>query len=130
MLVSSCRCFIWSTQGRELPTRLHLNHEHESNQRYPVRKHVLVCEEHKDSQANKDLLERFKQRFIRSASLPNFARNILSFHTTFSCVSQPTMDGDGDSITDKGLFLLQTVNISKKPLAATFNVQWTTCITL
>jgi len=78
--------------------------QHESHQRYPVH-----------SQANKDLLERFKQRFItRSTSLPSFARNIsLSFHSTFSYVSQTTINGDGDSINDKGLFLLQTVNINR-----------------
>jgi len=56
-----------------------------------------------------------KQRFItRSTSLPSFARNIsLSFHSTFSYVSQTTINGDGDSINDKGLFLLQTVNINR-----------------
>eukprot|EP00794_Sanderia_malayensis_P017168 gene17168-18890_t len=43
--------------------------------------HTLVCEDHKDANDSKDLLERYKQRCIENFNLPPFAKNIsLSFH--------------------------------------------------
>lgn len=56
--------------------------KNQSHHRFPSRKHVLLCEEHKDSIENKELLELYKNRCIsRKYSLSPFSRNIkLSFH--------------------------------------------------
>ncbi|XP_066932960.1 uncharacterized protein [Clytia hemisphaerica] len=80
-----------------------------SHRKYPVRKHVLVCEEHKEEPANIELLEKFKERFFRSPSLPSFTRNIsLSFHTA----SFKTNDQHGD----RGIYMLQEVLINQHKL--------------
>ena len=48
-----------------------------------IKKHVLVCEEHKNDDANKQLLEEYRAKCIsRNNNLPAFAKEIkLSFHT-------------------------------------------------
>ncbi|XP_066912128.1 uncharacterized protein [Clytia hemisphaerica] len=47
---------------------------HPSHRRYDVKKHFLVCEEHKSE--NDQLLAKYVQRFIRNPSLPEFAHNL------------------------------------------------------
>ena len=77
---------------------------HQSHLKYPVRKHVLVCEEHKDDKENQDLLENYKQRCMKNTNLPDFARNIsISFHAAFNC---KTPSCEEDSVNDKGIYLL------------------------
>eukprot|EP00794_Sanderia_malayensis_P016337 gene16337-17974_t len=47
--------------------------KHPSHQQYNVKRHVLVCEDHKTSQENVQLLAEFKSRFInKNQSLPSF----------------------------------------------------------
>ena len=84
---------------------------HVSHNSYPVRKHVLVCEQHKDDEDNKQLLEKYKQRCLRNYKLPSFAKNIsLSFHTNNSFNSQA---GTSYKSTDEqGIYLLQTIKIN------------------
>ena len=57
--------------------------QHLSHQKYPVKKHVLICEEHKDSQDNQALLETYRKKCIlRRPDLEEFSKGIkLSFHT-------------------------------------------------
>ena len=43
---------------------------HPSHNKYPVKKHVLLCEEHKSSDINKNLLQKCVQRFIRIPCCP------------------------------------------------------------
>ena len=82
---------------------------HESHLKFPVRKHVLICDEHKDSPANQRLLENFKQRRMKHSTLPTFAKNIsISFHATFHCKT-PSSGGD---IHDKGIYLLQNIFVN------------------
>ena len=82
---------------------------HESHLKFPVRKHVLICDEHKDSPANQRLLENFKQRCMKHSTLPTFAKNIsISFHATFHCKT-PLSGGD---IHDKGIYLLQNIFVN------------------
>ena len=47
---------------------------HPSHQIYPVKKHFLVCDEHKTD--NDQLLKTYVQRFIRNPLLPDFAHNL------------------------------------------------------
>ena len=57
--------------------------QHPSHQKYPVKKHVLICEEHKNSQDNQALLETYRTKCIlRRPDLELFSKSIeLSFHT-------------------------------------------------
>lgn len=75
--------------------------KHPYHQQWSVKKHVLVCEKHKDTEENQKLLETYKSRCInKNYSLPTFAREIkLSFHT------------DGQTDTTR-IYLLQKVSIN------------------
>ena len=51
--------------------------KHESHEALTTKKHVLVCEEHKSTQANKDLLQEFKRRCLtKNDKLPAHAKEI------------------------------------------------------
>ncbi len=55
--------------------------KHPSHERFTVKKHVLVCDEHKDTEENKEILRKYKERCIlRSRNLPDHARNIQLVH--------------------------------------------------
>ena len=45
--------------------------KHQSHDSLTTKKHVLVCEEHKDTQANKELLEEFRKRCILKKNQDN-----------------------------------------------------------
>jgi len=83
---------------------------HHSHQRYPVKKHVLVCEEHKDHHDNQEVLARFKARCMRNSNLPHFSKQIrLAFHAdTYISESSSPMD----DIINKGVYLLQTITVN------------------
>ena len=93
--------------------------QHDSHGRYTIRKHVLVCDEHKDNQANKDLLDKYKQRCIRSSNLPLFARNIkLSFVNR--CYKSSVNSGE-DNALHHSVFLLQTIVINNQQYTIFFD---------
>ena len=54
-----------------------------SHQKHSVKKHVLICEEHKNSQDNQALLETYRTNCIlRRPDLEEFSKSIkLSFHS-------------------------------------------------
>ena len=84
---------------------------HPSHNIYPVKKHVLVCEEHKNHPDNKQVLEKFfKARCLRSFNLPDFAKQIqLTFHSS----SYPSLIlSPKDSIAEKGAYLLQSIMVN------------------
>ena len=86
---------------------------HSSHARYPVRKHVLVCEDHKDSDENKQLLEKYKQRFVSNSSLPSFSRNIsLAFHINSNCRPHHCNSSKELTVDEHGIYLLQSVTIN------------------
>ena len=69
---------------------------HVSHQRSTVRKHILVCEEHKDSDDNKVLLDEYKHRYMKNPKLPMFAKNIsLTFHASKPCKVNHSSDDEG-----------------------------------
>ena len=84
---------------------------HQSHQRYPVKKHVLVCEEHKDHQDNQEVLARFKARCMRNSNLPDFTKQIrLAFHAdTYISESSSSLK---DDVINKGVYLLQTITVN------------------
>ena len=57
--------------------------KHKSHDKYPIKKHVLVCHEHRNDTENQELLQKYKDRFIMKQpnQLPSFSRDLkLSFH--------------------------------------------------
>ena len=79
--------------------------------RYHTKMHVLVCQDHKDKPENKDLLQKYKDRFINkhSALLPPYSREIqLSYISTAFKNHQNQQIHDTDS---KGIYMLQTIKI-------------------
>ena len=82
---------------------------HPSHQRHPVQTHVLLCEEHKSSNKNKELLQNFIQRFIRSPLLPCFAREISLFKIS------------NEHCNDRGIYLLQRVRIDNNDFVIFFD---------
>ena len=55
--------------------------KHPSHERFTVKKHILLCDEHKDNEENKETLKKFKERCMgRVKNLPEHARNIQLHH--------------------------------------------------
>jgi len=77
--------------------------QHASHQQYPTKKHVLVCEEHKNNKQNQDTLDHYKSRCIVRQHVPTFSKEIkLSFHAK-------SEDNNTDAI-----FMFQNILIDKK----------------
>lgn len=95
--------------------------QHSSHEKYPNRKHVLVCNEHKDEQCNKELLATYKQRCIRNSNLPLFSRNIsLTFHVHESFKTRQ-YSNDATTTDERGIYLLQTICIDDIPYTIFFD---------
>ena len=108
---------------------------HPSHQSYPKKKHVLLCDEHKNSQDNEALLERYKAKCMKNPSLPSFSREIkLSFHANSAIltsniyqsvaeqnapesnvpvqnVSELNVADSDDEIKDRGIYMLQQIKM-------------------
>ena len=57
--------------------------ECKSHDKYPIKKHVLLCHEHRNNTENQELLHKYKDRFIMKQpnELPSFSRDLkLSFN--------------------------------------------------
>ena len=57
--------------------------KHSSHKKFSKSKHVLVCEEHKEDEQNKELFEKYKSRFISNSRVEykDFTKNMtLSFY--------------------------------------------------
>ena len=87
---------------------------HPSHRRYPVKKHFLVCEEHKTE--NDQLLARYVQRFIRSPSLPDFAHNISLTLEESECFKI-----SNQHCNNRGIYTLQRINVDGKQLLIFFD---------
>ena len=88
--------------------------KHPSHARFPRKKHVLVCEEHKEEAENLRLLEGYRKEHISKFSfLPDYSKNIkLSFHCLASYVTKSTGDEpEEDEITDATIYTLQTIKV-------------------
>ena len=66
-----------------------------SHNKFSNKKHVLVCEQHKESPQNLTILQEYKNKCIlkdKMPNLPNFSKEIkLSFHAAFSMDSCDTV---------------------------------------
>ena len=57
--------------------------KHKSHDKYPIKKHVLVCRKHRNDTEYQEILQKYKDRFIMKQpnQLPSFSRGLkLSFH--------------------------------------------------
>ena len=83
---------------------------HESHNAHAMKKHVLVCEEHKNLEANKTLLEEYRARCINrrcNTDLPEYSRTIqLSHHCAF--ISQGTLD---EGKVGRGIYQFQQIKV-------------------
>lgn len=73
---------------------------HPSHQNDTIKKHVLVCEEHKTQPSNQQLLDTFVKRFIKSPALPQFSREIKLYKAS------------NEICDDRGVYLLQQISIN------------------
>ena len=89
---------------------------HSSHDKFSTKKHVLVCDEHKTMERNKELPQRFIQQFMRNPMLPEFARNINLFHHVDDCHKITN-----ERCVDRGIYLLQEVIINNNKLLIFFD---------
>ena len=89
---------------------------HPSHDKYSTKKHVLVCEDHKTMECNKELLQKFTHRFIRSPMLPEFSKNINLSHHVEDCY-KVTNEG----CVDRGIYLLQEITVDNNKLLIFFD---------
>ena len=82
----------------------------------PVKIHVLLCEEHKNDDANKKLVEKFKDKFVKNCkqNLPQFSQNLSLISVTVNLIKQETslafahLNSRPD-VRESAIFLLQTI---------------------
>ncbi|MCJ8344516.1 hypothetical protein MJH12_03175, partial [bacterium] len=91
---------------------------HESHNKYPCKKHVLVCQDHSDAEENIQLLNNYKSKYVlNQKSIEEFSKNIkLSFHNSYKVsidksATNKQKDDDNDIITNSGIYILQTIKI-------------------
>ena len=84
---------------------------HDSDQRLSKGIHILVCDDHKNDQANKDFLETYKEKCVmRIRNPPDFCRNI-SLHVRTSSYKTMTW-----SEREVAIYMLQTIRVGNKNL--------------
>ena len=81
-----------------------------------IKKHVLVCEEHKNDDANKELMEEYRSKCIdrpNNSNLPDFAKQIkLSFHTDmYSVITEAYANAGNEETDDVGVYMMQELLI-------------------
>ena len=101
--------------------------KHPSHDRYDMRKHVLVCYEHRNTEENKKILDTYKRKFIlQRPGVPEFAKEIkLSFMSQQSHVSiskdSETLTTDDQIINENGIYMLQKVQIGDQQFTLFFD---------
>ena len=78
-----------------------------SHNRYPKGVHILVCEDHKNTEANSRLLQEYKQNVIskRSNQFENFTTNIsLLCYIQSSTISNACLDNVLPDVPDSAVF--------------------------
>ena len=95
--------------------------KHPSHDKYTTKLHVLLCQEHRDSPQNQDLLQEYKEKCIlrQSVELPSFSKDIhLSFHTSThkgkEVINQSTTQDDQQYNEESGIYMLQTIKIDNE----------------
>ena len=76
--------------------------QHPSHAKYPVKKHVLLCSDHKDTSENKEVLEKYKARcIVRQRNLPDYAKEIQLYYCASPAMSTTTIPSPHSSTTNE-----------------------------
>jgi len=97
---------------------------HESHDKYTLKKHVLLCEEHKNNPQNEELLQQYKTRFIlRSTDLPDFSKNISLVLHSFNTTNQLPLKNHQSSttVTESGIYQMQQILVNNEPFLIFFD---------
>ena len=97
--------------------------KHSSHDKYPVKKHVLVCHEHSHTVENRTLLQDFIKKCIARSKAPlqDFSKNIkVSFHVlAYSVlpVENPLapLPSDDEHVKEEGLYMFQPMQVNQTP---------------
>ena len=84
----------------------------------PMKVHVLLCDEHKNDEANKKLAEKFKEKFVKNCKqdLPHFSKNISLVSVTVHLLKSESnlafahLKSKPD-VRESAIFLLQSIMI-------------------
>ena len=97
--------------------------KHPSHDKFSKKKHVLVCEEHSQTNENKQLLEECKSRWIlkQKVNLPEYFKEIkLSFHASNTIHINNKLQQiihstqSASDIQDKAIYILQTMDVNNQ----------------
>ena len=83
-----------------------------SHDKYPIKKHVLVCHEHRNDTENQEPLQKYKDKFIMKQpnQLPSFSRDLkLSFHIN----QNESRNSQEMSDQEKTIYILQTIKVEQ-----------------
>ncbi|XP_066917918.1 uncharacterized protein [Clytia hemisphaerica] len=84
--------------------------QHPSHEKYTMKKHILVCNDHKSDPGNQEVLEQFKSRcIVKRPNIPEFSKTISNYYTFQSFPIRPQND---DSAS--GIYQLQQIIINSK----------------
>ena len=86
--------------------------KHKSHDKYPIKKHVLVCHERRNDTENQELLQKYKDRFIMKQpnQLPSFSRDLkLSFHMNQK--QSPNFQDISDQ--RKAIYILRAIKVEQ-----------------
>ena len=101
--------------------------KHPSHDRYGMKRHILVCHDHRDTEENKKILDNYKQKFILQRSdIPDFSKELkLSFMSRQSHISRSnnseSLTTDDNIIQENGIYMLQKVKIGDKQFTLFFD---------
>ena len=95
--------------------------QHPYHDDYQMKKHVIVCSEHKNTQINQDLFDLYKSKCIlkqTSVNLPKHSMDMqLSFHVDVNCSEgEKRCSGDNNAI-----YQLQTIEVNGKKFSLFFD---------
>ena len=92
---------------------------HIDHQKYPQKKHVLICDEYKMDEANKDVFQKHKRKCIlrnkRIHDLPTYAKEIkLAYLGTTDQNSSHLPMNSVSNEEERGIYQLQTITIENQ----------------
>ena len=92
-------------------------HPSHSSEQFPRRKHVLVCEQHKDDEKNLELLEKYKKEKMFQF-LPEHSKNVrLSFHSSDQgSASLQDFEAEENEVADSAIYIMQTIVVDQEDI--------------
>ena len=86
--------------------------QHDDHNNSVIKKHILVCDEHKRDPENVRQLDIFKEKCIsRRYNMPDYSKNISNFISVSSFQSR----SPNDSVDEAAIFKVQEITINHKP---------------